>query len=166
MTMNISRKNWIVLAVVLFAVCTLLQAAVVPQAPQTLELKPGWNLVTLEHPIVDDIEAKSFLALQPMTLDAVAKSYVRCTSLADLKIGAGYWVFAVNEQEIQLTKDQSQTSWETAALKSDWNLLGVADNSDWQGQAAAIWQWLNGHFQKISITELTSGEGYWVTPKQ
>ena len=162
MTMNISRKNWVVLAVVLFAGSVLLQAAVVPKSTQTVELKPGWNLVTLEHPIVDDIEAKSFLVLQPMTLDAETKSYVRCTSLADLKIGVGYWVFSANGQEIQLTKDQSQTTWETATLKPGWNLLGVADNSDWQSQAAAVWQWLNGHFQKISKTAVAAGKAYWV----
>ena len=162
MTMNISRKNWVALAVVLFAGSVLLQAAVVPKSTQTVELKPGWNMVTLEHPIVDDMEAKSFLALQPMTLDAETKSYVRCTSLADLKIGVGYWVFSANGQEIQLTKDQSQTTWETATLKPGWNLLGVADNSDWQSQAAAVWQWLNGQFQKIPKTAVKTGEGYWV----
>ena len=161
MTMNISRKNWVALAVVLFA-SAFLQAAVVPKSTQTVELKPGWNLVTLEHPIVDDIEAKSFLVLQPMTLDAETKSYVRCTSLADLKIGVGYWVFSANGQEIQLTKDQSQTTWETATLKPGWNLLGVADNSDWIDQATAIWQWLDGKFQTITKEELKAGNAYWI----
>ena len=145
--------------------CLVGFAAVEPVASQKMELKPGWNLVTIQFPVVE-ADLERFLALQPMTLDAVTKSYVRCTSLADLKIGVGYWVFSANGQEIQLTKDQSQTSWETATLKSGWNLLGVADNSAWQSQAAQVWQWLNGHFQKISKTALTSGEGYWAAPNQ
>ena len=164
--MNILRKNWIILAIVLLAVCTLLQAAVVPKSVQTLELKPGWNLVTLTRPIVES-DVSKFLDIRPMTLDADRKCYVLCASAEDLRIGVGYWVFAGEDvQPVELTQDLSQTSWETVTLSQGWNLLGVAENSDWQSQSAQVWQWLNGHFQKISKTEVTMGEGYWSAPNQ
>ena len=162
MTMNISRKNWIALAVVLFAVCTLLQAAVVPSSSQKLELKQGWNLVTLKKPIVND-SAEDFLSLQPMTLDDETKCYVRCTSKDDLKVGVGYWIFSPTEQPPKdLVHDQTQTSYETAAPTGVWNFLGVADSSTWMDQAAAIWQWLDGKFQTITKEELKAGNAYWI----
>ena len=137
-------------------------AAVDPISSQRLELKPGWNLVTLTRPITSE-SAERFLALQPMKLDADNKCYVRCTSEDDIKVGVGYWIFSKTAQPpIYLVHDQSQTTWVTATLTQGWNLIGVANNSNWMIQATDIWQWLNDKFQRISKEELTIGEAYWV----
>ncbi|MBO4619967.1 MAG: hypothetical protein J5654_07640 [Victivallales bacterium] len=161
--MKISRKIWFFLTAFLFAGSLLLRAAVVPASSQTLELKRGWNLVTLTHPITAE-SALRFLALQPMTLDADKKSYVRCTSKDELKVGVGYWIFSPTAQPpIDLVHDRSQTSYETAGLTADWSLIGVAKESSWQGEATDIWQWLDGCFQKISKEGLTEGNAYWVS---
>ena len=137
-------------------------AAVDPGSSQKLELKPGWNLVTLTRPIADE-SATLFLSLKPMMLDTKNKCYVRCASKDDLKVGVGYWIFAkITPAPIDLVHEQSQTTWETAILTQGWNLIGVANNSTWMPKATDIWQWLNGKFQTITKEELTTGEAYWV----
>ena len=81
----------------------------------------------------------------------------------DLKVGVGYWIFSRTAQPpIDLVHEQSQTTWETAALTQGWNLIGVADNSTWMSQVTDIWQWLNGKFQTITKEELNTGDAYWV----
>ena len=143
--------------------CVAAAAAVKPANSQTITLKPGWNLVTLERPVVDTDMAK-FLLLKPMTLDATGKCYVRCMEKADIKIGAGYWIHSDTEQAVELVTDKDKTSWETATLTNGWNLIGVADNSTWQSQAAVIWQWKDGRYQRVSPAELTAGVAYMVKP--
>ena len=139
-------------------------AAVDPISSQKLELKPGWNLVTLTRPITAE-SAERFLALHPMKLDADNKCYVRCTSKDVLKVGVGYWIFSRTTQPpIDLVHEQSQTTWETAILTQGWNLIGVANNSTWMPKATDIWQWLNGKFQKVSKEDPTVGNAYWVRP--
>ena len=137
-------------------------AAVDPVSSQKLELKPGWNLVTLTRPIVAE-SVTLFLSLKPLMLDAWNKCYVRCTSKDDIKIGVGYWIFSRTEQPpIDLVHEQTQTSYETAGLTNGWNLVGMANNSTWMSQADEIWQWLDGMFQTIAKEELPTGGAYWV----
>ena len=154
-----TMKKHLLILCLLF--CITAFAAVMPITSQKIVLKPGWNLVTLERPVIA-ADAERFLALRPMTLDAARKCYVYCTSKDNIKIGTGYWIFSKTAQTIELRRDTSQTVWETAALTKGWNLIGVADNSTWQDQATDIWQWLNGNFQTITNEELTTGEAYWV----
>lgn len=152
------KKHLLILCLLL---CVTASAAVKPVNSQTIVLKPGWNLVTLERPITT-ADAERFIALKPITLDSASKSYVYCSSKDKLKIGTGYWIFSKTAKTIELTRDQSQTTWETAGLNKGWNLVGVADNSTWMNQAADIWQWLNGKFQKVSKEKLTEGRAYMV----
>ena len=150
------------LTILLFGCALSVFGAVVPGSSQKLELKPGWNLVTLTRPIVN-ASAEYFLSLRPMTLDIDTKCYVRCTSKDDLKVGVGYWIFSRTEQPPKdLVHDQTQTSYETAVPIGGWNLIGVAGNSTWMNQVTVIWQWLDGKFQTITKAELTTGEAYWV----
>ncbi len=150
------------LMMILFVMtCVAAIAAVKPVSSQTITLKPGWNLVTLERPVVEADMAK-FLSLKPMKLDATGKCYVRCMEMADIKIGAGYWIYSNTERAVEFVTDQDKTSWETATLTSGWNLIGVADKSTWQSQAAVIWAWKDGQFQKVSQAELTAGVAYMV----
>ena len=150
------------LTILLFGCALSVFGAVVPSSSQKLELKQGWNMVTLTRPLVDD-SAEDFLSLQPMTLDIDTKCYVRCTSKDDLKVGVGYWIFSPTDQPPKdLVHDQTQTSYETAVPIGGWNLIGVADSSTWIDQATAIWQWLDGKFQTITKEELKAGNAYWI----
>ena len=142
-----------------FLLCLVASAAVKPINSQTIVLKPGWNLVTLERPVIA-ADAERFIALKPITIDSAKKCYAYCSSKDKLKIGTGYWIFSKTTQTIELTRDQSQTTWETAGLGNGWNLIGVADNSRWMNQATNVWQWFNGKFQKVSKEELTGGKAY------
>ena len=152
------KKHLLILCLLL---CVAASAAVKPINSQTIVLKPGWNLVTLERPVIA-ADAERFIALKPITLDAAQKSYVFCSDKDKLKIGTGYWIFSKTAQTIELTRDQSQTTWETTELGNGWNLIGVADNSTWMNQATDIWQWLDGKFQKVSKEELAGGKAYFV----
>ena len=144
-----------------FLLCLASSAAVKPIESQTIVLKPGWNLVTLERPVTTD-DAEDFLGLRPITLDSAKKCYVYCSSKDKLKVGTGYWIFSQTAQTIKLKRDQSQSTWETAALVQGWNLIGLADNSVWQNQEIDIWQWLDGKFKKVHKNELKEGKAYFV----
>ncbi|MBR4902648.1 MAG: hypothetical protein IKZ46_17035 [Victivallales bacterium] len=152
------KKHLLILCLLL---CVAASAAVKPINSQTIVLKPGWNLVTLERPVIA-ADAERFIALKPITLDSAQKCYVFCSNKDKLKIGAGYWIFSKTAQTIELTRDQSQTTWETTELGNGWNLIGVADNSTWMNQVTDFWQWLDGKFQKVSKEELAGGKAYFV----
>ena len=78
----------LVVAIMLLSVCV--QAAVVPSSKQTLELKPGWNLVTLAKPL-DAMpgNVQKFLSLKPVFFDFRTFSFVFCNRAEDLKTGIG-----------------------------------------------------------------------------
>ena len=136
--------------------------AVVPKSTQEVKLSPGWNLVTLERPVVDDVNFQKFLALGLMRVEPDKGCYVRCATMTDLRPGVGYWVYSKTEQSIELTHDQSQTTWETVDLIAGWNLVGVDEKATWQETAVDIWQWTGDGFCRADKTEVTLGEGYWV----
>ena len=129
--------------------------------PQVLELTTGWNLVTLTSPVTEE-SMTHFLALQPMRLDTAKGCYVRCRDSKDIEVGGGYWVFSKTNQSVMLVQDKSQVEWDAAKLLEGWNLIGVAENSDWMSQATGIWQWLNGLFQMVTDEQLSVGKAYWV----
>ncbi len=74
----------LLMAVMLMAVCA--QAAVVPSSKQMLELKPGWNLVTLTKPL-DPMpgNVQKFLSLKPMRYDDACGAYVVCNDSENLR---------------------------------------------------------------------------------
>ncbi len=141
--------------------CLSAVAAVKPVDNQTITLKPGWNLVTVERPVID-ADTEKFLALKPMMLDTARKCYVICTDRNSLGIGTGYWIFSHTAQTLELTRAPNMGTWHTATLTDGWNLIGVSNDSTWMNQATAIWQWLNDRFQIGSKDELTDGKAYWV----
>ncbi|MBR4675931.1 MAG: hypothetical protein IKP00_15845 [Victivallales bacterium] len=70
--------------------CLSAAAAVRPVDNQTITLKPGWNLVTVERPVIDS-DMEKFLALKPMMLDAARKCHVICADRNSLAIGTEYF---------------------------------------------------------------------------
>ena len=99
-----------------------------------------------------------------MRLDAEKQCYVRCTKASEIKVGVGYWIYLDGEDPVSFEPDEAQTSWQTAGLGNGWSLVGVANGSNWQSQASAIWQWQNGGFQKIALEKLVAGKAYFAKP--
>ena len=151
----------LVVAVMLLSVCV--QAAVVPSSKQTLELKPGWNLVTLIKPL-DSMPGnmQKFLSLRPIRFDIRNGAYVFCERAEDVKAGIGYWVFSRENKTVELALDTTQTA-TMPSLEKGWNLIGLTDDMSWPDLAKAIWSWRNGSFKLVVEKEdLKAGIAYWV----
>ena len=150
----------LVMAVMLLSISAM--GAVVPVSVQTLQLKPGWNLVTLTRPL-DSMQSNidKFLALKPFAFDENSNSYVSCTKADDLKAGNGYWVFSSHAQTVELALDVNQTVAQLT-LQKGWNLVGMSDGASWSNSAAVIWGWKNNRFVRIAKTDLQLGYAYWI----
>lgn len=137
-------------------------AAPQPISTQIIELKPGWNLVTITRPLDDAYKnIERFLDLHPFMLDKEHKAYVRCLEKNDVKVGVGYWVFSKTATTVELTQDVTQTTWDTADVSQSWNLIGQAETSAWKDKVSSIYKWEDGRFQSISSSELKVGSAYW-----
>ena len=84
-------KRQILVSICLLLCAAVTWAAVEPVSSQKMELRSGWNLVTLTRPL-DAKGAETFLALNPMTLKN--NGYVLCNTSSMLIAGCGYWVFS------------------------------------------------------------------------
>lgn len=153
------RQLWAIFALAAFVAL----ADVVPTASQTLNLQAGWNLVTLKRPITQE-EVNKFLNLRPIRLDTEKQCYVRCAGVSDIQVGVGYWIYFTGGEPVELALDLTQASWQTAGLGSNWSLVGVATNSNWQNGASAIWQWQNDYFREIAKGDLIDGKAYFAKP--
>ena len=154
-----NRVSVLLMAVIMLSVCV--QAAVVPSSKQTLELKAGWNLVTLTKPL-DSMSSnvQKFLALRPVRYDVGYGTYVFCERGEDVKAGVGYWVFSREKKTVELALDTTQTASEPS-LKKGWNLVGMTDGASWPDSATAIWGWENGNFKLLEKKDLKAGNAYW-----
>ena len=154
-----NRVSVLLMAVIMLSECV--QAAVVPSSKQTLELKAGWNLVTLTKPL-DSMSSnvQKFLALRPVRYDVGYGTYVFCERGEDVKAGVGYWVFSREKKTVELALDTTQTASEPS-LKKGWNLVGMTDGASWPNSAVVIWAWKNGRFVQVNKTELQVGCAYW-----
>ena len=132
------------------------------QPCQTLELHPGWNLVTLTRQLVSNVDGvQNFLSLKPMMFDPENFCYVFCDNAADMKPGVGYWVFSKRKQTIELAQDVEQTVLQTE-LQAGWNLVGLLEESTWPSLNVEIWTWRNGLFKHVDKNDLRVGCTYWV----
>ena len=148
------------MAVMLLSVC--MQAAVVPSSKQTLELKPGWNLVTLTRPL-DSManNVQKFLSLKPIRYDIDRGAYVFSERAEDVKAGIGYWVYSREKKTVELALDTTQTAAEPS-LGKGWNLVGMMEGAAWADSATAIWGWDDGSFKLLEKKDLKAGIAYWV----
>ena len=146
-------------AVMLLSVCV--QAAVVPSSKQTLELKAGWNLVTLTKPL-DSMSSnvQKFLSLRPVRYDVDSGAYVFCNRLEDMKAGVGYWVFSRGAQTIELALDVNAAV-DQPVLKKGWNLIGMTDGASWPNSGMVSWAWESGRFKQVDVKDLQTGQAYW-----
>ena len=156
---NGSRKAVLLIAVILLAVCA--QGAVVPVSTQTLELKPGWNLVTLMKPL-DSMSGnvQIFLAMNPVRYDIGVRAYVFCNHSEDVKAGVGYWVFSQEKKTVELALEDNSAVVQPTVTKG-WNLVGMTDGALWPDSAAAIWGWQDGSFKLLDKKDLKVGNAYW-----
>ena len=121
--------------------CMTSFSAVVPVSTLTLQLKSGWNLVTLTRPLETmQSNVNKFLSLKPLSCDRKSSAYVFCNHAEDLKPGVGYWIFSSKSQMVELALDPTQTAVQPT-LKSGWNLVGMIDGATWPQSAVVIWGW-------------------------
>ncbi len=149
----------LVVAIMLLSVCV--QAAVVPSSKQVLELRFGWNLVTLKRPL-DSMPGnlQKFLSLKPICFDMSKGTYMFCERAEDVKAGIGYWVFSSEKKTVELALDTTQTV-VLPSLEKGWNLIGLTDDMSWPDLSMAIWSWRNGSFKLIEKKDLKVGDAYW-----
>ncbi len=135
----------------------------VPQPTQTLELLPGWNLVTLTKQLKDKPDGvQKFLSLKPMTLDSEGGSIIMCNDATSVKAGIGYWIYNKVSQSVELVQD-TETPVSQVELKPGWNFVGMTEDASWPDSATAIWSWQNGRFVPIdNLEDLQIGQAYWI----
>jgi hypothetical protein len=104
----------------------------------SIMLEPGWNLVALAQPVTAETRGK---LLEASPLRAEAGAYVQCTSVEEIQVGVGYWIFAATEKRIELVPDMSQTA-EDVKLVKGWNLVGTSQEiPEWLPQAKCMFIW-------------------------
>ena len=155
-------KKQIQLFVLGLFLCITAFSAVIPISVQTLQLKPGWNLVTLTRPLESmPGNIDKFLSLKPFAFDYNSRAYIRCNKAVDLKAGYGYWIYSDKSQTVELALDTTQTVGQTTLMKG-WNLVGMTDEASWPNSTDFIWTWKNGRFVQVNQTELQVGNAYWI----
>ena len=141
--------------------CITSFSAVVPVSKQTLELKPGWNLVTLIRPLESlPGNVNKFLSLNPIGFDGQCNTYMICNGAEDFKAGAAYWIFSFKSQTVELALDTTQTDVQPA-VKAGWNLVGMTAGASWPNSAVVIWAWKDGRFVQVDKTAVQIGYAYW-----
>jgi len=122
-----------------------------------LTLEPGWNLVSLVRPVTAG-SIGQLLAASPLRMQAGA---VRCTTVDDIKLGIGYWVFTKDRKRIELMPDLSQTAGKDIALAKGWNLVGTSrEVPEWLPMAKKMYIWEAGLY--LLINKPVPGLGMWV----
>ena len=155
---------WSVFVMAVMMLSISATGAVVPstEAEQRLQLKPGWNLVTLTRPL-DSMSGNIdlFLKLKPIEFDVKSNTYKFCSRPEDIKVGVGYWIFCKESKKESFSLDNTQTVVQPT-LKAGWNLVGMTDGATWPQSAEVIWEWKNGRFVVVKDTKLLEkGKGYW-----
>jgi len=124
-------------------------------ADVSLVLEPGWNLVALAQPVTAETRGK---LLEALPLRAEAGTYVHCTSVEEIQVGVGYWIFAATEKRIELVPDMSQTAGNIELVKG-WNLVGTSQESpEWLPQAKCMFIWEEQRYRLANQPAL----GTWV----
>jgi hypothetical protein len=140
----------------------LLMLKGLPQPTQILELRPGWNMVTVTKPLACKLDGvHKFLELKPIMQDVEHHAFVVCGNEADVKAGVGYWVFSRQSQIVELVQDKEQAVQKTE-LQAGWNLVGMTEDSDWMSSVIVIWGWKNGRFVQVEKEDLQVGKAYWI----
>ena len=153
-------RVWVMVAMLL-SISTM--GAVVPVSTQTLELKPGWNLVTLTRPL-DSMSGnvQTFLDMNPVRYDIGVRAYVFCDRSEDVKAGVGYWVFSHDKKTVELALDVDSAVVQPTLTKG-WNLVGMTDGASWVKLDVPIWTWKNGCFVPVvDKSKLQVGNAYWI----
>ncbi|MBP1582358.1 MAG: hypothetical protein J6866_00250 [Victivallales bacterium] len=126
-------------------------------ADVSLVLEPGWNLVALGRPVTAE-SVGQLLAASPLRLESEA--YVQCTSVEEIQVGVGYWIFAATEKRIELVPDMSQMA-EDVKLVKGWNLVGAdREVPAWLPLAKEIYVWEAGTYRLTP--KAIPGLGMWV----
>jgi hypothetical protein len=134
----------------------------VPQPSQMLELRPGWNMVTLTKPLKDNSDGvQKFLSLRPLMLDVEDSFIVVCNDAASVKAGIGYWIFSRQQQTVELVQD-TESPVSHVDLKPGWNFVGMTDDAAWPASDTPVWTWQNGRFVSVAENKLQVGYAYWI----
>ncbi|MBR5078987.1 MAG: hypothetical protein IKX30_09600 [Victivallales bacterium] len=128
----------------------------------TLELKPGWNLLSL--PFKPESYTERILLGQTM-FGLENGSYIHTNNL---EAGKAYWLYYRSPKNGYLDLFPSQTRSEAVIpLERGWNMVGPTDTDRHLEPGYTVWCWTNGRFtQVLEDAEggytLKAGVGYWV----
>ena len=135
--------------------------AVEPKAVQTLELQPGWNLVTLEG---TPLQPERLLALKPLLFDETSRSYIQYSTATALARGSAVWIHCVKAQSVEVPLAVTTvTTPEPTPGAAEWSQVGAASASPpWLSQVTLPffrWEPQRGF---VPANEAVKGQGYWV----
>jgi len=170
-------------ALVLLASVSFCFAAVEPTegAKQTITLKSGWNLVTLNRKV--DLTGENpqiFLKLNPVRFDSSNGSYIDCKKSEDLIPGASYWIYNEKAETVTVEPDLALVAGNKEAAEATagkYSFVGMAAGSKWADDAECIMKWDGNTFVATDAAEVKaaakdnkgnqvgSGIGYWVKMK-
>lgn len=149
----------------LLGVCA--RAAVVPAFVQKLECVRGWNLFTVNRPLLPGSEAtinELLSGMNVMTFDPIARMYVSCDKMEDIKPGVAYWYYSDEPKSggSAIELPQTAADWTAPALKRGWNFVGYVEGKVNWGEDAVVWGWNGKCFEQVKPGDLKAGKGYWV----
>ena len=139
-----------------------------------LQLKPGWNMISLPGEPRDDSPAALIgereMVLLPMyRWHGAGSSYQKVT---DLRLGEGYWLLTTNPEREVLELPVSQEESYTVDLTVGWNMIGSVssdyDFSDPQDSPdnsivpGSLFEWKALGFSYQPSNRIEPGKGYWV----
>jgi len=145
----------------------------------TLELEPGWNLVSLPIAPDDPLPQAVFGGVSLGTVWEYAPEQGCYVEAEQIQPGRGYWVYApvpagwADDPLPPLTVTGSNTRGITVPLHAGWNLLGpisyepygalpvpLTMSSGTRVQAGTVWAWRDNRYYQVD--SLPCGTGAWV----
>lgn len=96
--------------------------------PTILQVKKGWNLVSIPYKIFDFISSNCDPGRSFYNYDITTKTWSIVKNAGGIEAGKGYWVYSDKICEVKIIKEEELLHNEIE-LKTGWNHIGSPDNS-------------------------------------
>ncbi|NWF66948.1 MAG: hypothetical protein HXX81_05720 [Campylobacterales bacterium] len=142
----------------------------------SLQLKNGWNLVSIPYntPVID-INNSSLKAFDIWSYDNGSWSKYQYGStknnLTSLIPTKGYWIKSNGDYDIYLPNGEEYNPFDTVVMQSGWNLLGSGIEIQFddinKNLYQSIWvyrdnEWYSNVLEEKTIGKIKKGEGFWL----